>query len=183
MKTQGKQAAAMIAAEEQGYSVIEITHGMNGYPERLGDYGITGFENFEAAETFTSEHGGTVAEFTRRDGWHFWQHLGRPIEGYTPQDFLKAAGDNYNIATNDPEEVSDRLTSFAERFAGDMDKLREQFADLAQLWEKVETAPDRHTVISYCGQYFDTLPPEMMNFRHDTHQYIIGVYLPKEMAE
>lgn len=175
MKFQGKAAEAAIFAEEQGYDIIEITHGMNGYPEGLGTYAVIGFETWDEAVIFANTYASDISLYHRRDGWHFWGNQGQVWEPFTPSDFLKKYGDDYNIATNDPEEVADRLKSLADNFTGDMDKLKTQFSEIAELWEKVEQAPEGHAVVSYCGEYYETLPPESMRMNHDTHQWAIGV--------
>jgi hypothetical protein len=183
MKTQGKQAAAMIAAEEQGYSVIEITQGMNGYPEWLGDYAVIGFQTWDDAQQFADTYGGDINLYHRRTGWHLWENLGRVWEPFTPNDFIQKFSDNYNIETNDPEQVADRLKSLADSFEGDMDKLKSQLAEISELWEKVEQAPEEYAVVSYCGAYFDTLHPLSMWICHDTHHWSIGVSIENQPTE
>lgn len=175
MKFEGKAAQAAIYAEEQGLTLVEITHGMNGYPERLGDHAVIGFLSFMDAELFVDAYGGEINLYHRRDGWHFWEEQGQVCEPFTPSDFLKKYGDDYNIASNDPDEVADRLKTLADNFSGDMDKLKEQFSNISELWEKVEAAPEGYAVVSYCGAYFETLPPQSMRMNHDTHQWVIGV--------
>lgn len=177
MKATGNKAAAIIAAEEQGLQVIEITNGINGYPERLGNYGVIGFENWQAAQDFATEHGATVNTFHRRDGWHFWEDHGRVWEPFTPHDLLKLLGDNYMIATNDTELVADRLRNLVDNFSGDFEKIKQAIKNMSDLWDKVEAADEESAVIMYSGEYYDTIPAEAMIMKHDTHLYSIGVII------
>lgn len=70
-----------------------ITQGMNNYPVNTDDeIGVIGFDNFAEAEALKNSliNEGLEAEICllkRRDGWYFWQNMGRKYEPLTVQDY------------------------------------------------------------------------------------------------
>lgn len=56
-------------------SCEDLTHGMNGYPQRVRAI-LVGFDSVEDAETVAEEFGVHVDVFRKRDGWHFWEKAG-----------------------------------------------------------------------------------------------------------
>lgn len=167
-------------ARQDGYSTIEITYGTNGYPQHLGDYGVIGFENFDAAQQFAEQYGGEVAHFTSRDGWHFWNTTGRAWGPYTVYDMLKDMGDNYSIASNEFEVYAEQLAEVARRFDGDFSELKAVMNNIEEIILAIDNKDDDEAVITNCGNYYDTVKMETMQYSYDTHRYAIGVLVRNE---
>ena len=74
-------------AIEYGLDIVEVTQGVNGYPE--GVYkAISGFDYFENAESFAEEVNGVVVLLSRRD-WHtLYTNEGRAYEGIERAKFI-----------------------------------------------------------------------------------------------
>src|SRR3954464_10894903 len=102
------QTEAREIAKERGLKIKEITYGMNGYPSRLGDYAVIGFESFEAAEAFADEVGGTVNHFETKNGWRFWLNRGQAYKPYSSDDYLKDLGDDYSVESS-VEDVKEKM--------------------------------------------------------------------------
>ena len=87
-------------ANEWGLDIIEITQGMNGYPE--GTYkALKGFDTFEDAESFADEICGEVILVARRDGHSFWQNKGCAYEGIDRSEFINDS--SYEVFTDEGE--------------------------------------------------------------------------------
>lgn len=69
------EVAHLIQEEYGTLSSEELTHGMNGYPERVRAI-LVGFDSFEDAEEVAKDFGVHVDVFRIRDGWNFWEKAG-----------------------------------------------------------------------------------------------------------
>lgn len=67
-------------ANEWELDIVEVTRGMNGYPEGLYK-AIVGFDYFEDAEYFAEQVNGEVVLLSKRNGHHLWTNKGRAYEG------------------------------------------------------------------------------------------------------
>lgn len=169
-------------AREANLTTVEITYGMNGYPQRLGDWGIIGFDNMEAAEKFAKDNGGEVSHFESRDGWHFWNQKGNAWKPYTSDNMLSDMGDNYSFADSSNEFYAEQLKDIAADFDGDFTDLEVAIKRIKEIIEAVESADDDEDVIVHEGRYYDTVKKEMMRYNHDTHRYAIGVLITKDFG-
>jgi len=165
-----------IAAKVSGLKTIEITYGMNGYPEGLGDRGVIGFRTFEDAEKFAEEWGGEVVHFHSRDGWHLWEVKGRAWSPYSADDYLSDLGDDYNIEYDTEDNIKAKLESLIENYDGDLLDLIGKMGKLMELLNAVYyNYRGLKTVISRNGEYCESIENAMMSYNHDTHKYAIGV--------
>jgi len=157
-------------AEHKGLEVIETTTGRNGYPENL-EFAIVGFDNFEDAQNLADKYNLKVESFTKKDGWDLWQRsnnwMYEPYKLNVDQDF----GDNYNEVDADViiDAIKDNIDNLEYKDVPDF--LREQ----ASILEEIENAEDDEVVVTYMGEYYNTLPRESMSFYHDTRHYVIGL--------
>ena len=85
-------------AEEWELDIIEITQGMNGYPDGLYK-AVKGFESFKDAEAFTDEIFGEVVLITKKDGWQFWINEGKMWSGIPRDKFFDES--KYEMFTNE----------------------------------------------------------------------------------
>lgn len=85
-------------AYEWGLDIVEVTQGMNGYPEGLYK-AVKGFDYFEDAESFADEICGEVVLLTKRDGHQFWTNKGRAYEGIDREKFINDS--RYEIFTDE----------------------------------------------------------------------------------
>ena len=74
-------------AYEWGLNIVEVTQGVNGYPEGLYK-AIIGFDFFENAEDFAEQIGGEVVLLSRRDGHALYTNRGRAYEGIERAKFI-----------------------------------------------------------------------------------------------
>lgn len=167
-------------AELQGLSKIEITHSSNGYPQGLGDFGVTGFSTFKDAEGFAAKIGGEVVNFESRDGWHFWLNKGIAYKPYTCDDLLSDLGDNYSYADTDTEYYREQLMDSANDFDGDFTDLESIIKNIKEIQTAVEEAGSDEIVVTYSGKYYDTVKKEMIAYSEDTHRYAIGVFVRRD---
>lgn len=149
---------------------IEITSGMNGYPENLRN-GYIGFDSIKEAEQFASDTNGTVALLHKRDGWHFYKSKGNAFKPLTVFDYIEDLGDNY---------YSVDVNSIRELIAGnvqevDDDKLLSFLKDQVEILEELDKATYDQTVICGYGKFYETVLNEMMSYHEDVHSYVIGV--------
>jgi len=166
-----------IAAKVESLTTIEITYGMNGYPEGLGDNGVIGFRTFEDAEKFAEDWKGEIVHFHSRDGWHFWEANGRAWSPYSAHDYLSDLGDDYNIEDDTEDNIKAKLESLIENYDGDLLDLIGKMGKLMELLKAVYynyTGLNQY-VISRNGEYCESIENAMMFYNHDTHKYAIGV--------
>lgn len=97
-------------AYEDGLNFVEITQGMNGYPEGLYK-AIAGFDYFENAEDFAEQVNGEVVLLSRRDGHALYTNNGRAYEGIERAKFID----------EDKYEVFDSELDFEEWCVGEID--------------------------------------------------------------
>ena len=90
-------------AYDWGLNIVEVTQGMNGYPEGLYK-AVIGFDYFENAEDFAEQIGGEVVLLSRRDGHALYTNNGRAYEGIEREKFID----------EDRQEVFDSELDFEE---------------------------------------------------------------------
>lgn len=157
-------------AEQEGFDIIETTTGTNGYPQNL-KLAIVGFENFEDAQALADKYNLDVQSFEKRDGWQLWSRNNRTMFEAYKLDVWRDFGDNYNEVDADViiDSIKDNIDNLEYKDVADY--LREQ----ANILEEIENAEEDEVVVTYMGEYYDTLPRESMSFYHDTRHYIIGL--------
>lgn len=74
-------------AYEWGLNIVEVTQGVNGYPEGLYK-AIAGFDYFENAEDFAEQVNGAVVLLSRRDGCALYSNNGRAYNGIEKAKFI-----------------------------------------------------------------------------------------------
>lgn len=74
-------------AYEWGLNIVEVTQGVNGYPEGLYK-AIIGFDYFENAEDFAEQVNGEVVLLSRRDGHALYTNRGRAYDGIERAKFI-----------------------------------------------------------------------------------------------
>jgi hypothetical protein len=157
------------------FSTIEITHGINGYPQGLGDIGVVGFDNFEEAEDFARLWELETHLFKKRDGWQLWEDAGRKFESLTYQDYLKDLGDNYSESTTEDYSID----TLKERISEDLEEAAGIIANAIELRDEVACCPDDEVVLVNCGKYFETVSRQLMSYHEDVWTYTVGVLIPK----
>lgn len=157
-------------AEQEGFDIIETTTGTNGYPQNL-KFAIVGFENFEDAQHLANKYGLNVESFRKRDGWQLWNRDNANMYSPYKLDVHRDFGDNYNEVDADViiEGIKDNIDNLEYKDVADY--LKEQ----SNILEEINRAEENEVVVTYMGEYYDTLPVESMSFSHDTWNYIIGV--------
>ena len=163
-------------ADENGLELIETTSEANGYPSNL-QYAIIGFETFEDAEKLAEEHDLHITSFHKKDGWNLWARTGDNV--YEPfKNSSDDYGDNYSEFNGGEmseevffeEEVTPRLEDFT-----NFDDLQAFINSKKELFEEIEKAGVNQKVITYLGDYSETIDAESMYFYHDTNHYAIGL--------
>lgn len=154
-------------AIENGLLVVETTSERNGYPSHLQD-ALIGFGCFANAEQIAKEHGLTLIWIDRRDGWQLWH---RGDTAYEPMSISSSDfGDDYNFENN-----SDDFMEMARECISDMCDDGASFDDIRNYMEKVEKVTDAiddleddQMVVTYCGEYYDTINLHPISFSYDT---------------
>lgn len=137
---------------------------------------LIGFETFAEAEEIAKQYGGEIIKFHRKDGYCYWDLLGWTNEPIKPLGDMY--GDDYGTIFKMGEggfyydEIAPRLDDF-----NYLDELSSFIEGKKRLWQEIESMDDDEVIITYYGDYYDTLPQETMEWSHDTHKYVIGVYI------
>lgn len=156
---------------------IEITTGMNGYPQGL-HRGIIGFTDINEAEQVAKEFDGEVVELSRKGGWQLWQSNGRRYDMY---DLSRIREDHYLIF-RDTDEVEDEFREVLSSIEPDeldintMDSLVSKYRDIR---DAVEMKDDNQSVIvrNDAIEEFSVVDNEVMNYDEDVWENFIGVEL------
>ena len=161
-------------ALEYGLDVIETTTNGTGYPEDLKK-AMIGFEEFEEAEKLANKHGLRITTFFKKDGWHLWVRTGNTT--YRALHITSADyGDDYNH-----HYCSDRVRFYEEEVKpclenfDSLDELEAFIRDKRKLFDKLDDIDDSQLVISYQGNYYETIDINSMAWAFDTKNYVIGV--------
>ena len=169
----GKYGLLRELADNNALQFIETTSATNGYPQDLKP-ALIGFNDYEEAEEFAQEHGLQTYIFHKRDGWQLWQ---RSKPAYEPMTITSDDyGDDYNMFTHDElddyfgNEVKPRLDDF-----DNMEELKKFLNDQEEIMNELERCNENEAVITYCGDYYDTVKVKSIEWSHDTHNYVIGV--------
>lgn len=161
-------------AYENGLEYIETTTGMNGYPQCIRG-AIIGFETFEEAEKLAKEHGLCIRTFFKRDGWQLYQRdrntTWEPLK-ITASDY----GDDYSqLSVHDAEDFfENEVKPFLEDM-GSFDDLKTFISRKEELFEKLEDIDGGQIVITHCGDYYETIDRELMEWSNDSKTWVIGI--------
>ena len=161
-------------ALEYGLEVIETTANNTGYPERVRN-AIIGFRNFKEAESLANKYGLRITTFFKKDGWNLWvrnSNMTYNALHITSADY----GDDYSHHYCGDrrrfydEEVKPCLDNFES-----LDELESFIRNKRKLYDKLDDIDDFQIVISYQGQYYETIDINSMEWSFDTKNWIIGV--------
>ncbi len=147
--------------------VVETTEGANGYPLFLKK-AVIGFENFNACENWRDKNcpDCEIEAFKIRDGWHFYEGIGRTYDSFTYYDYLSGLGDDWNLC----DEVYMK------------ELMNEQF--YSQVLDELRTVKDGEVLlvnISSCCT--EVVKERFMKYSEDVWTYAIGISIPKELQE
>ena len=162
MENREKKAISLIAYEN-GFELVEVTRGRNGYPERLHN-AIIGFEDFDEAQSIANEYGLELAILRKRDGWQLWERCGRASQPLDLTDFFT---DNHNFFTK--RDAENYYNEYVKPYLMDfenIDELAEFVKKQSEIMEELIYSDNDEMVVTYCGKYYDTLPREAMQY-HD----------------
>lgn len=164
-----------------GLIAIQITYGNNGYPQGLGDWGLTGFENFQDAEQFANENAVEVTLFSIRDGHQLWKKHGYTNKPLSSDDYLNDLGDNYSEISleNEVDFVKDEIQTLLSN--GDFEKAKSLIDYLIEVEGKSNELEDDEILIK--GDSFENVKKEMMSYHEDVTTWAIGVFVPKSLND
>ena len=161
-------------ADNNGLTYAESTNGSNGYPSNIKGI-IIGFDNFEDAEKLAEEHNLTIEFFTKKDGWQLWERTNN--KAHEPmKNSSDDYGDNYNQLEKMNEkvfyesEIKDSLENF-----DNLEDLQNFLSKKQELFEEIEKMEVDEIVITYQGDFYETIKKVSMYFAHDTKTTIIGL--------
>lgn len=163
-------------ADSNNLEIIETISEANGYPSNL-QYAIIGFETFKEADEIAEKYGLEIESFEKKDGWQLWYRTGNKMYE-TFENGSDDYGDNYSEFNGGEmseeafleEEVLPRLSEF-ETF----DDLQEFLNSKKEVYESISEAELDEKVITYMGEYYETIKMRSMYFNHDTRCYAIGL--------
>lgn len=161
-------------ATENGLELIDTTSARNGYPQDLKK-AIIGFDSFGQAEELAKENGLSIEIFNKRDGWDMWYRTG--CQEHEP--FERSAdeyGDDYReFSKKDLEGFYENEVQPMVDVFGDFDTLRSYLGRMERIKDEIEEAEEGEIVITYCGEYFDTIVEHPMAYHCDSNSYAIGL--------
>ena len=163
-------------ADLNALQIIETTPERNGYPSNLMP-AIIGFDTFEEAQGLADEHGLSVEVFEKKDGWSLWYRTGNKMyEAF--KNNADDYGDNYSEydGRSMDEEVflQDEVLEWLSDFTN-FEELQSFIEAKKEVFEEIEKAEAHQKVITYMGNYYETIDAESMYFRHDTNHHVIGL--------
>lgn len=155
---------------------IEITTGMNGYPEHLHK-GFIGFDTMSEAEKFAQENHGEVVELRQRDGWPFWESRGRAFEALTID--ADTYGDDYRTVetVEDWKEDCHGLLSMMMEDGAELDDLAAAVAEMKEVEKKIESLKENEAVLLCRGEFCEVIKTRALSYHEDVWSHEIGVEL------
>ena len=159
-------------ANEYSLQLIYTSKARNGFHDL--EPALVGFETFEKAKKFAQEHGFDIWMFHKRDGWELWD---RVQSVYEPMSIsCEDYGDDYSIYKADELEnyFEDVVKPSLEIF-DNIEDLRDFLDEQEIIMRELGKLNDDEAVITYCGTFYETIKLHPMEWKHDTHSYMIGV--------
>lgn len=154
-------------ADEEGLELVETTSERNGYPSHL-KYALVGFKNFDEAKRVAAEHYLRLAWIDKRDGWQLWH---RGDTAYEPMTISSSDyGDDYHFE-NDKSSVMEFAYDVLEDMVykeASFDDIRNYMDEVEKITDAIENLEDNQVVVTYCGNYYDTIDVHPIYFYHDT---------------
>lgn len=161
-------------AEIEKLQVIETTSAMNGYPQSIKN-ALIGLDNYQQAERIADEYGLRIELFTKRDGWQLYYRTNNraysAIE-VSAEDY----GDDYRSFTS--SDYEDFYENEVQGMIGEFDNFEqaESFLDMKKkIYEAIDDLEEDEMVLTYQGEYFDTVKRSTMCFYNDTKTIVIGL--------
>jgi hypothetical protein len=161
-------------AENNGLTYAESTSGTNGYPSNIKGI-IIGFDNFQDAEELAEKHGLNIEFFTKKDGWDLWERTNN--QAHEPmKNSSDDYGDNYSQLEKMNEKVfyESEIKDSIENF-DNLEDLQNFLSKKQELFEEIEKMEVDEIVITYQGDFYETIKKVSMSFTHDTKTTIIGL--------
>ena len=124
-------------AYEWGLNIVEVTQGVNGYPEGLYK-AIIGFDYFENAEDFAEQVNGEVVLLSKRDGHALYTNRGRAYEGIEREKFID----------ENRYEVFESELDFEEWCVGEIEHIMNMGFDLFGLRDAIDQMCDTYNDIN-----------------------------------
>lgn len=161
-------------AKENNLELIESVEGANnGYPRNFKQ-AIIGFENWQQVEEIAKKYNLDIISFHKRSGWNFWERSNFMDEPYKITS--SSYGDDYSEFTlADVDTFFENEVEFA---LGDFDNLEDLYKFVCTkkaLLDKIKELDEDEILIAECGEYYETIKKEMIEWDFDTHLYVIGV--------
>ena len=153
-------------AKKHGLNYIETTTAFNGYPENIRG-ALTGFKNFEQAEHLASKHGLNIESFNKREGQELWTRNNNNM--YSPYELsCEDYGDDYSQLDKIP--IDEYIEQLQDSYCD------EDYLPICKKTIKaLENMTDNQLIITYEGEYYDTIERHQMSFNVDSKYYTIGL--------
>lgn len=161
-------------AENNGLTYAESTSGTNGYPSNIKGI-IIDFEYYQDAEELAEKHGLSIEFFTKKDGWDLWERTNN--QAHEP---MKNSSDDYGDNYHQFEKMSEKvfyeseIKHSIENF-DNLEDLQNFLSKKQELFEEIEKMEVDEIVITYQGDFYETIKKESMYFTHDTNHVTIGL--------
>ncbi|WP_289091536.1 hypothetical protein [uncultured Bacteroides sp.] len=161
-------------AEIENLQVIETTSAMNGYPQSIKK-ALIGFDTFEQAERIANEYGLSIELFTKNDGWQLYYRTNNRAYSAIVVS-AEEYGDNYMSFTK--SDYDDFYENEVKGMIGDFDSFDEVesfIENKKRVYEAIEDLEDDEMVLTYQGEYYDTVKKYTMCHYYDTKTTVIGI--------
>ena len=154
---------------------IEVTQGINGYPE-----GVYTTQIFESVEEMKNAGDDLYSIYRKRDGWDFWEFFGFATCPFDMEDvIMEDAGDGYYVIKVDKDDdFEDVLDNVKQNYTCDDDdtdckEWRERIA--REIFDDLKKGYGEVFVVSYTGGVRDVFPAESVEYHDlDVYTYAIG---------
>lgn len=178
-------------AKENNLQYIEMTSGMNGYPEHLTP-ALSGFDTYEQAAELAHKLNGSLVIAHQRDGWHFWNGKNdTAYEAIDQMEWMERDNENYGgdyIFDEDDlsraiEGINDYLEDEIYNLDEDDEDYQEQLdelkADAEATIKKLQDAFNAKTASQFIyyheGDEIETHDRYVTSYSYDTHNYQIAI--------
>jgi hypothetical protein len=161
-------------ADENKLHAVTTSKGTNGYPKDLKD-AIIGFKNWEQAEKLAEKYELKIIKIHKRYGWDLFER--NESEVHEPIKITaEMYGDDYAVWKGDnvqayfDAEIKDRLADF-----NNWDNLATFINKQQKIISEIDNRFDDELIITYRGEYFDTVNENTMEWIFDSHIYEIAL--------
>lgn len=160
-------------AEFLGYEIVETTSEVSGYPRNLKKV-ITGFQDFDEAESFAKDNGCEIIKLRRKAGQQLWSRGSRVFEPFYMSTIYDNDANYEMYFCGDEERFTDNVKEQIAEM-NDFALIQSFIEEKTEIWDEFCTLGENEFILVKDGKLEGVIKEERMDYEYDSTYYRIGV--------